>query len=429
MITYEQARDLIKRNPARIGYYMGFDDLTELHNGWLIDLLFRPGDQTKQAHRGSYKTSCDALTIALSTIIRPWERLIFLRKTDDDVAEVINQAQGMLRTGAMQEIAQALTGQPLKVTKDTRNEIDTTLKAGVSGASQVTGYGIGASLTGKHADTIITDDIVNIRDRISRADREKTKLIYQELQNVRNRGGRIINTGTPWHKDDCFALMPAPEKYDCYSTGLITPDQLKKIRSSMTPSLFAANYELRHIADQNALFTNAEFCEPEEAVNIENGIAHLDAGYDGEDFTAFTIAHEHEGFIYVYGKMWQDHVLKHIQEIEALKEQYKAGTLHMETNADKGFLAETFENRGNLIETYHESMNKFLKISSYLKKEWARVRFIPDTDPEYISQILDYTEQAEHDDAPDSLASIIRIMTGETKIQLFPKGIDRKSVV
>lgn len=423
MISYEQARDLVKNKPARIGYYMGFDDLTDLHNDWLKNLLFKRGDQTMQSHRGSYKTSCDALTIALSVVIRPWERLIFLRKTDDDVAEVITQAQTMLRSGAMQQIAKALTGQPLTLTKDTRNEIDTTLKAGVSGAAQVTGYGIGASLTGKHADTIITDDIVNIRDRISRADREKTKLIYQELQNVKNRNGRIVNTGTPWHKEDAFMLMPPADKYDCYSTGLITPEKLKEIRASMTPSLFACNYELRHIASENALFTNAEFCEPEEVARIENGIAHLDAGYDGEDFTALTIAHEEDGYIYVFGKMWQDHVLKHLDEIEALKEQYKAGTLHMETNADKGFLADTFESRGNPIETYHESMNKFLKISSYLKKNWSRIRFIPDTDPEYVAQILDYTEQAEHDDAPDSLASLIRILTGETTIQLFPGGI------
>lgn len=55
--------------------------------------------------------------------------------------------------------------------------------------------GIYASLTGKHADIVITDDIVNIKDRVSRAEREKTKLQYQELQNVKNRGGRFINTG------------------------------------------------------------------------------------------------------------------------------------------------------------------------------------------------------------------------------------------
>ena len=53
-------------------------------------------------------------------------------------------------------------------------------------------------------------------------------------------------------------------------------------------------------------------------------------------------------------------------------------------------------------------MNKHLKITSYLKAEWKNVVFVSGTDIEYINQICDYNENAEHDDAPDSLASIIR---------------------
>jgi hypothetical protein len=55
-------------------------------------------------------------------------------------------------------------------------------------------------------------------------------------------------------------------------------------------------------------------------------------------------------------------------------------------------------------------MNKFLKITSYLKFEWDRVRFVAGTDPEYIAQVEEYTEEAEHDDAPDSLACLIRLL-------------------
>ena len=53
-------------------------------------------------------------------------------------------------------------------------------------------------------------------------------------------------------------------------------------------------------------------------------------------------------------------------------------------------------------------MNKYIKISTYLKSNWSRIIFIKGTDTEYINQILDYTENATHDDAPDSLASLIR---------------------
>ena len=64
------------------------------------------------------------------------------------------------------------------------------------------------------------------------------------------------------------------------------------------------------------------------------------------------------------------------------------------------------------------------KITSYLKAEWQNVIFAAGTDEEYINQICDYNENAEHDDCPDSLASIIRKLwnkkeTGESNYTLI----------
>jgi len=71
-------------------------------------------------------------------------------------------------------------------------------------------------------------------------------------------------------------------------------------------------------------------------------------------------------------------------------------------------LAKELKSHGDLAQTYHEKMNKHIKISTYLKESWGRVYFTEDTDPEYIAEILDYNEHALHDDCPDSLASAIR---------------------
>ena len=59
---------------------------------------------------------------------------------------------------------------------------------------------------------------------------------------------------------------------------------------------------------------------------------------------------------------------------------------------------------------YTETMNKFVKIATILKKWWPKIRFLEGTDQEYIDQILDYTENAEHDDAPDSAACVCRAL-------------------
>ena len=69
-----------------------------------------------------------------------------------------------------------------------------------------------------------------------------------------------------------------------------------------------------------------------------------------------------------------------------------------------------FLRRGAYGLSYHEGSNKFLKIARYLKKWWPNIVFLEGTDREYIDQILDYTENAEHDDAPDSAACVCRIL-------------------
>ena len=99
-----------------------------------------------------------------------------------------------------------------------------------------------------------------------------------------------------------------------------------------------------------------------------------------------------------------------IEKIRALHEIYRAGSISCEKNADKGYLAKALKGKGFEVNTYSESMNKYLKISTHLRAAWSGILWIEDTDPEYLCQILDYTENAAHDDAPDSAASLIRNM-------------------
>ena len=282
--------DLLWNEPYKIGHWVGFKDLTTLHNEWLRSFLYAEDDRTLLAHRGSYKTTDLSLFLAIHTVIKPNENVMFFRKTDDDVTEVLTQSQKILKSGAFQKIVCDLYDTDLQLLKENNSEIHTNLCTSTKGISQVVGLGIGTSITGKHADIVVTDDIVNLKDRISKAERERTKIQYMELQNIRNRGGRFINTGTPWHKEDAISIMPNVRRYDCYSTGLITRDKLEELRQSMSDSLFAANYELKHIADKDAMFKEPKFTKDNEL--IYDGMAHIDAAYDGEDGTAYTIFHK-----------------------------------------------------------------------------------------------------------------------------------------
>lgn len=407
-MTRDQAISLLIHEPVKLGWAVGFDKLTALHNDWIVDMVRSTQDKTLQAHRGSYKTTCLTIALPVSMLLLPQTSNLFLRKTDQDVKEVIRQVTNILRTPYVQELCELIHGVPLQLVTATASEITTNIGRGSKGTPQLLAMGTNGSMTGKHFDRIYTDDIVNVQDRYSRAERERTRLVYQELQNIKNRGGRIYNTGTPWHKDDAFALMPNITKYDCYSTGLMSDAEIAQIRSSMTPSLFAANYELRHVADEDVIFDHPNV-DADPAL-VEQGECHIDAAYGGDDYTAFTICHKVDGKYYMLGKLWRKHVDDCLDDIQALISQYNAGRIYCEDNGDKGYLAKELRKREERALTYHEHQNKHMKIVTYLRTEWRNVYFVAGTDKEFIEQICDYNENAPHDDAPDSAASQIRRM-------------------
>ena len=414
----EQAITFLKKKPAKFGHMIGFTDLSDIHNEWIRDMLLGKGDITKQASRGTYKTTCVSITLALLIILLPNLKSMFMRKTDSDVKEVIKQVQNILADPHTLYFVQCIYGVNLKQTSQTYSEITTNLTTGVKGTAQLLGIGTGGSITGKHFDRIFTDDIVNVSDRTSRAERERTKMVYQELQNVKNRGGRILNTGTPWHKEDCFSIMPEAEKWNCYDIGMFTDEELEDIRSKMLPSLFAANYELRHIASENVIFLNPK--TGAEDSMVEQGIMHLDSAFYGEDYTAWSVMQKHNGKYYLYGRMRRKHVEDCYDEIIEDYQRFNIGKLYNENNADKGMVGKELRKRGLKVTLYHEDMNKYLKIVTHLKALWNDIIFTEGTDAEYIEQICDYWEDAAHDDAPDSAACLARIWNRKGKSEYKP---------
>ena len=66
----EQILNLLWNDPIQIGHWVGFKDLTEMHNDWLRRFLYEDADQTLQGHRGSYKTTVLSLFFAIHAVIQ-----------------------------------------------------------------------------------------------------------------------------------------------------------------------------------------------------------------------------------------------------------------------------------------------------------------------------------------------------------------------
>ena len=434
--TKEQKRwlDIIKNESHKIGHLAGFKKLTPLHHEWIKKMLMNKGTYVLKAHRGAFKSSCIVIFIALKMVLCPNETMIFVRKTDDDVKEIVEKVKTILQTPVFQELVRVLYNKKLEFKKATAFEVDTNLRTEMGGAGQLLAIGLKGSLTGKHADGIIVDDICNTKDRESRSERELTKRVWYELNsNIKNPTGWVLSTGTTWHPDDVFSVMPPAEIYTCYDTGLLTDEQIQVIKDNMPPALFAANYELRFVASDDCMFTKPNMVDEKDYYDEENkvtyfdrishGLCHVDAGYGGGDYTAFSILKkipDTERFL-AYGKLWKRHVNDCIPEIENLIKKYKCGTLYLENNGDKGYLEKEFRHRKILCNGYHERMNKYYNICTYLYKAWKNITWLKNTDDVYMGQILDYTEMAEHDDALE-ISNLIRVI--ETNKVNFIKGLN-----
>ena len=78
--------------PYLLGHMLGFKDLNEMHNQWIRDMVLGEEDDTLQAHRGSFKTTCVSIALAEIILLFPQDKTMFMRKTDTAVTESIRAA-------------------------------------------------------------------------------------------------------------------------------------------------------------------------------------------------------------------------------------------------------------------------------------------------------------------------------------------------
>jgi hypothetical protein len=410
--------DQIIENPIPYAHSLGLTKLNEdIHKGWIRRAFFMDKHETTQAHRGSYKSTCNRVGLGLRMIAKPFTNTIMMRKTDPDVKDIITAISKDLHSDVAQSLMYDVYGRYPKFVADSYSELELDVYCGVMGR-QLVGLGLNTSITGKHG-PVLTDDIVTLKDRLSTAERERTKSQYQELVNIASEENQYIqNWGTPWHKNDAFTVMPRPEIHTVYDTGIISPEEIANRKEMMSPSLFAANYELKHIADGDVLFPEPRYGEFPIG---SKAYAQIDAAYGGEDRTAITIMAEVDKKLHVVGKLLTGHIDQYYNLITSMLERYQVQGCALENNADKGFLKKELSKKtATPLVGYHEKMNKYYKISTYGKSVWSRVILdIDNSDLSYISEIMDFNENASHDDAPDSFASLVRWKYKRKKVQYY----------
>lgn len=414
----EEFLRLVIDQPHYLGWLIGKDKLTPLHSEWIKYCWDSNQPRALQAFRGGYKsTAVDLVGCLRNFLINPNERVALIRKSFNDSATVVAAVKQAMEMPEVKELFRVAHGFIPKATMAQNGKLRYNFKTTITPEVSLTAHGIDSSLTGMHYDRIICDDIITLKDRISKAEREKTKEIVNELAtNIIDPGKGSIWIGTPWHKDDAWNEINQfadIAMYPISQFNFLGEKAIEDKKRTTTPFLYAANYELEIRKDETSLFSEPKMAEGWDYT--KRSYAHIDCAYDGNHYCALTIisplddddpsvARKFQAIGFAYPgncKAWANEVMR-------LCRKYKARFLLNETNPDKGYFANQMEKLGMRTKTYAEKENKHIKISTNLYEYWEDIYWSPDTDPEYLNQIIDYREGSEPDDAPDSCASLIR---------------------
>lgn len=430
---------LLLDKPHLMGHLAGKTKLTDLHSKWMKHVWGQPsGIHTSlMAHRGSYKTTClTEIGILWWLLFHPSDRIALLRATWKTSVETLKAIAALAELEPIREVFHIIHGAEPKLLTNKEGRIVFNFKKNVTKEGSVDAYGIDSVPTGSHYDRILCDDIVVLEDRTSRAKREMTKISTMEiLSNIIDRGKSVHFVGTPWHPDDAWEMVnndgqkivPPPMMCTCYETGLISPAELAEIKSRTSPSLFAANYELRHMASEDSIFKDPTYGEWDHSVPYQWVTAHVDAKFSGDHTCGFTImSRRKDKKLQAVGFMFTDHIEKVVPIIKQLLIKYRCTKIFVEENPDKGYTGKLLghsdtnpnEIRPIRVLPYHEKMNKHIKIVSYGPRYWKDTVWHTDNTFRdnngnsrtslYMAQILDYREKQEPDDCADSYASLCK---------------------
>lgn len=408
---------LIRDNPHVLGWMAGKTKLKAIHSKWIKYIWTSKKSVALMAHRGSYKsTAIVFIGTVWYLLFNPDARIAIIRKTYRDAADAVATIAKIMEMPIIRELFKFAHGEYPEFTQKKEGAVTFSFKKQATLEGSITAFGIASPLTGRHFDFILADDISTLKDRLSKAEREFTKNIWRELiTNIIDRGKPCCFVGTPWAKEGVESIIPKPLKFSINDCDLISPEELEQIRSTTTPSLFAANYELEFVADDDALFKDPNYDEWQTS-DIGPVVAHVDAAYGGDDFIAVTIGAERKGdkgIVQMVGFTYSGAISEWVPQISDILRLYKARKVYVEKQSDRGWTASMFRTQGFSVMEYDENMKKEHKIATYLYEVWPRIVWAKETDDEYMSQVVDWTALTKgHDDA---------CLSGDTAI-LTPMG-------
>lgn len=290
----------------------------------------------------------------------------------------------------------------------------------------VIGAGVDGPFTGRGADLALIDDpIKNYEEAISETIQERNWNWYRSTLLTRlSPGGAIILIQTRWAKDDLSGRLIDSEgevekggKWHVLRLPAILPDgkalwpehftlaDLMEIRESAGEKIFQSLYQQEPVDIQERLFSDPKIIQSPGNLKL---FAYLDPAFGGSDYSALTIGGiTPEGIHIAVGNIWKGQIDETYNFTEKLCKQHKVTVLYVESNQAQKLIANELRKRNLIVKEVNNITNKHLRIVNFVKANWSTITFGHNVSSDYMKQVLNYSELASHDDAPDSLAGLI----------------------
>lgn len=305
------------------------------------------------------------------------------------------------------------------------------------------GAGVDGPINGRGAHLFSIDDpFKTLEDALSTTNQEKVWNWYRGVARLRvYTNAAIVLTTTRWAKGDLAGRLL--EQDGCIEDGglwtvfklpaidvngnALWPErfpisELNEIRKTIGEGLFQALYQQEPVDIQERLFENPNFGEPPPDLRYYGLLDPAFTCGPTSDFSALSILginnrilNRDEASLYVaFGEIWRKPVDIVYDLVEAACIKYNVSVLYIECNSGGILIYNDLKKRNKIkVENYYTKEYKPLKISSWLRTNWKRLFFSRFVSPAFLNQILEYGDYVKHDDAPDSLSSLIKIVANK----------------
>lgn len=273
------------------------------------------------------------------------------------------------------------------------------------------------SFRGRHPKHIICDDLIT-PDDVSKAERDKVEAVRAELMKLTE---NVCFIGQPAHAKDVYAKLrklPGVKKLEVPYGSIPQLDvNLDAQRAAgISEESIQASYFLQIGEAERMPFSGVEYVD---FFPSGTSTGFIDPSHEGVDYTAMAIgAMNFDRFIvagFAWPKAWDDC----LEDILSVIKAYRVACFAFETNGLGKHPVILLRRMGARVDEWKSTENKhgrilnaatgkqFIKLAQYLPPELQTPAF-RQAQQTFNNMVLDYEYKAEHDDAPDALANLMK---------------------